>query len=314
MTRLRRYKEFGLGQLRAFRECVREKSFSAAARSLGISQPAIWQQVRALERDLGTTLFQRRGRDWEPTEDGRILLEQGVAILATADSLREVFQARRAAAPRTLFVIGTPGVVSEDLAGPVAEFCRQQPQVRLSLISHSGLRTLDQLLGGQADVAILPAGTDVVSHRQFLTVETVATRKWVLATPAEHPLTRKRRVTLADIVKHPLILPEEGSGWRQQLDQVFKTAGLASKLNIVLEASMTLAVRRFVSLGVGIALIPLPTSALPFPEITFRRLGEEFPPEEIVALWRRGSSPRPQARAFVDFVREQIANSSDAAR
>src|SRR3954470_12856961 len=129
----RRYKELGLGQLRAFRECVRQKSFSAAGRVLRLSQPAVWQQVRALERDLGAALLRRHGRDWEPTEDGRVLLEQATAILGAMDSLREAFEEQRASTPRTLLLVGTPGVMAEDLARPVADFCQAHPHVRLTL-------------------------------------------------------------------------------------------------------------------------------------------------------------------------------------
>jgi DNA-binding transcriptional LysR family regulator len=197
--------------------------------------------------------------------------------------------------------------MAEDLARPVADFCRAHPNVRLTLVNHVGLRTLDLLLSGDADLAVLPAGTDVVAYRQFLTAEPLCERDWVAAVPEGHPLERKRRLGLADLVRYPLILPEQGSGWRQQLDDVFRTAGLLSQVQVALEVSMTLAVRRFVSLGGGIAVLPLPTDAIAFPGVTMRPLGNLLPREEVVALWRRGSPSRPQARLFIDFVRERLA-------
>jgi DNA-binding transcriptional LysR family regulator len=127
--------------------------------------------------------------------------------------------------------------------------------------------------------------------------------------PEGHPLARKRRLGLADLVRYPLILPEQGSGWRQQLDDVFRAAGLLSRVRVALEVSMTLAVRRFVSLGGGIAVLPLPTDAIAFPGVTMRPLVNLLPREQVVALWRRGSPPRPQARVFIDFVRERLAAS-----
>src|SRR5262249_28767511 len=119
-----RYKELRLGQLRAFCECVRQKSFSAAARALGLSQPAVWPQVRALERDVGTGLLRRRGRDWEPSEAGWVLLELAASILGTVDSLKDLFEQRRRDVPRTVVLIGSPGILTEELARPVVEFCR----------------------------------------------------------------------------------------------------------------------------------------------------------------------------------------------
>jgi DNA-binding transcriptional LysR family regulator len=125
-----RYKELHPGQLRAFCECVRKKSYSAAARTLHLSQPAVWQQVQALERDLGVSLLQRRGRELEPSEDGLVLLELASSIVGAIDSLREVFDQRRNAVPRTLTIIGSPGVLTEELAQPVVEFRQQYPTSR----------------------------------------------------------------------------------------------------------------------------------------------------------------------------------------
>src|SRR5438132_201688 len=109
-----RYKEMRLGQLRAFCECGRRKSFSAAARALNLSPSAVWQQVRALERDCAATLLQRQGRLWELTEDGRVLLELASSIVGGADSLQETFAERRAGVLRTLTVLGSPGVLIEE--------------------------------------------------------------------------------------------------------------------------------------------------------------------------------------------------------
>src|SRR5437868_6367529 len=90
-----RYKELRLGQLRAFCACVREASYSAAARALGMSQPAVWQQVHALERDFSAALLQRTPAGLAPTEDGRGMLELAATILGSVDSLQEEFEQRR---------------------------------------------------------------------------------------------------------------------------------------------------------------------------------------------------------------------------
>src|SRR5262249_16370475 len=122
-----RYKELCLRQLRAFCECVRRKSFSAAARTLRMSEPTVLHQVRALERDVGVTLLQRRGREWAPSEDGLILLKLASSIVDSVDSLKEIFDQRRTDLPRTVTVLGSASVITEALAQPVVEFCRQYP-------------------------------------------------------------------------------------------------------------------------------------------------------------------------------------------
>jgi DNA-binding transcriptional LysR family regulator len=90
-----RYKELQLGQLRASCAFLRHKSFSEAARALRMSHSAVWQQVRALERQFGATLLQRHGRAWQPSENGQALLELASPILGSVDSLKEAFQQRQ---------------------------------------------------------------------------------------------------------------------------------------------------------------------------------------------------------------------------
>jgi DNA-binding transcriptional LysR family regulator len=303
---MQRYKELRLGQLRAFCECVRQKSFSAAARALSMSQPAIWQQVRALERDFGVGLLRRRGRHWEPSEDGLVLLELAASIVGSVDSLKDAFEQRRRDVPRSLVVLGSPGVLTEELARPVVDFCRQYPQVRTTVLSFPGLRTLDALVTGEADLAVLPQASEVGGQRQLLMSEPLCERAWVLAAPNGHPLACRRRLGLGDIARYPLILPEEASNWRKRVDELCRAAGLP--LQVLVEVSMTLAARRYVSLGLGCALLPEPRDGLTFPRVVLRCLDDLLPPEPIVILWRRGTTPRPQARLFADFARAKLAS------
>jgi DNA-binding transcriptional LysR family regulator len=304
----RRYKELRLGQLRAFCECVRHRSFSAAARALGMSQPAVWQQVRALEREFGASLLRRQGRSWEPSEDGAVLLALASSIVGSVDSLKEVFEERRRQVPRSLRIIATPGVIAEELAGPVAGFCRRHPHIKVALSNYLGPGSLDRVVAGEADLAILPLALDLGGNRQFLSAEPFTSRAWVMILPQEHPLAAKRRVRAADLLDQPLILPEEGSAWRQHIEAVFGAAGLLDQLHAVLEVGVALAVRRYVSLGLGIALFPQPDGAIELPGVCTRPLGHLLPAEPIVLLSRRGGTSQPQARLFIEHLRQHPPN------
>src|SRR5262249_33194932 len=125
---VQRYKELRLGQLRAFCAVVQHRSFSAAARALHLSHPVVWQQVRALERDFGGSILERRGRTIEPTAEGRVLFELASSIVASMDSLHERFDDRCGAIPRKLVVAGSASVFAQDLAPVVVAFCQQHPQ------------------------------------------------------------------------------------------------------------------------------------------------------------------------------------------
>jgi DNA-binding transcriptional LysR family regulator len=273
----RRYKELHLGQLRAFCACVRQKSFSAAARALRLSQPAVWQQVRALERDFGVALLRRRGREWEPSEDGRVLAELASSIVGSVDSLKEVFEQRRQDVPRTITVIGSASVITEVLARPVVEFCRQYPTIKVALLHYTGLETLDLLIDGDADVAILPLTVDLSGNRSFLAPEPFAECPWVLIMPAGHPLAGKRRLTLADVVRHPLILPSLGSEGRKSIDEAFRAADLLDRMQVRVELGLSVAARGYVQLGLGVGLFPNPGVGVELPGIRERPLGSLIP-------------------------------------
>ncbi|HEY7426414.1 MAG TPA: LysR family transcriptional regulator [Gemmataceae bacterium] len=305
-----RYKELHLGQLRAFCECIRQKSFTAAARALKMSQPAVWQQVRALERHFGVSLLRQSGREWGPTEDGRILLDLAGSLLGSIDSLKETFEQRRRELPRTLFLIGHLGVLVEELARPVVDFCRQYPQIQVAVSpSYSGLgRWLELLLIGDADLAFLPLNVVAAAHRRLVEWEPLCVRPASLVLPTSHPLAGKRRITLTDLVRHPLMLPRTEMPWRKQFDDVLERAGLLSQLQILVEVDITQAACHYASMGLGAALLPFSGEGLEYPRIRVRPVGDLLPGEEIVMAWRRGCTPRSQAQLFADFVRQRLAS------
>src|SRR5947208_3395838 len=95
MSQSHRYKEIHLPQLRGFCLAASEVSFTAAAKALSLSASTVWQEVRALERELKAKLLIRRGRVVELTDEGRLLLETVQPHVSGLDSLRRLFEARR---------------------------------------------------------------------------------------------------------------------------------------------------------------------------------------------------------------------------
>src|SRR5262245_32393070 len=104
MGQSQRYKELQLPQLRSFCLAATEGSFTAAAKALGLSNSTVWQQVRALERQLRARLLRRRGRAVEVTDEGRLLLDLVQPHVSGLDSLSRLFEARRADLPQELVV------------------------------------------------------------------------------------------------------------------------------------------------------------------------------------------------------------------
>ncbi len=285
---------------------ARAQIFRRRSCALNRSEPTVWEQVRALERNLGTSLLRRHGREWLLTEEGQVLLDLAAPIVTSINALEESFSQQCGALPRTLTLVGTYTVIVEDLAWPIVDFCQDHPDIRVKFLNYVNTPILDLLTSGEVDLAILPLDLVKFSHRQ-LTLEPLYLRTGSLVMPEGHPLTRKRKIGPADIAAYPMILPAEAdSAWRSGVNEVFRRAGVLDRLRISLEISFVLASRRYVSRGLWIALMPLPLDALDYPGVVVRPMDDVFPSEEVALVWRRGVRPRPQARLFAEYIRNRL--------
>src|SRR5262245_23638861 len=131
MSRQERHKDLQLAQLRSFCLAATQGTFAEAAEAAGVSRAAVWQQVRALERRLGTVLLRRRGRTVELTPDGRLVLDIILPYVQGLDSLDRLIETRRAETPLRLTVAAPPAQLSFTLHKPLQQFARAHPGARL---------------------------------------------------------------------------------------------------------------------------------------------------------------------------------------
>lgn len=297
-----RYKDFNLTQLRVFCEFLRQKSFADAARALGVSHSAVWQQVRALERRFGVSLLQRHGRTWRPSEDGQALLDLIANLLRSADSLDEAFRQIRGEIRREVRVIASPSALAGELAGPVAEIRRRHPATRVCMLLTSNLeQTIAELMAGTVDLALLNACLLGSMRRPSLQVIRVRRRPIGALVPARHPLTRQARLTLKDLAAWPLILPTMDFPWRQQCDEVFRAAGFEDRLQVNVEVSLIQAIVELVRRGVGVGVAPFLDGWQPVKGVRCLPADHLFPPDEL-ALLRRQGKPRLQAQLLEELL------------
>src|SRR5262249_45068893 len=156
-----RYKEIQLAQLRSFCLTATEGNFTAAAKALGLSASTVWQQVRALERELKAKLLRRRGRAVELTDEGRLLLETVQPHVSGLDSLRRFFEARRAGLHQELVVASGAYLLANHLPRPIQRFRAAWPAIQLTLrvAAWSELRRIVER--GEVDLGVLAADPDV---------------------------------------------------------------------------------------------------------------------------------------------------------
>src|SRR5688572_9802190 len=145
--------DLAVQQLRSFCVVFERQSYAAAARAIGLSVPAIWEQVRALEKCYRTVLFARRGRRIEPTPAAALLYESLRALLAGLDSTFQLVREEAGDYPRTVTLVTGARMMLEDLGGPLKRFHDAQPQVCLRLL-HGNRKTAEELVAaGEADLA-----------------------------------------------------------------------------------------------------------------------------------------------------------------
>jgi len=238
-------------QLKGFLAIARNRSFSKAAEATFRTQPAISLQIQSLEHELGVQLFDRSGgRKVTLTDEGKIFLELVSPLVDDYDSLTMRFDEIRGQEQKGMVKIAThTSVMIYLLPEIVRAFKKKYPDCELSIVNRSREDILKMVQDGEADIGITSLKTipDTISYTVF------AEFKRLLIGPKTHPLARKPQVSLSDIAEYPLLLSPKGSNTREIVDQAFHTHGLAYEL--AMEATGRLAVKEYVSLGLGIAII-----------------------------------------------------------
>jgi aminoethylphosphonate catabolism LysR family transcriptional regulator len=235
-----------LARLRAFHAVAREGSFTAGARALGVSQPAVSAQIRQLERAYGVRLFDRQRRGAAPTPLGQALLDVTRRLFDSEAAARELLSAASLRVDGTLKV----GADGPQYAVPIlAAFRQRHPGVRLSLSVGNAGEVLANLRQFRIDVGVVadpePDGR--------LRVVPLVRDPLILLVARAHPWARRRRVGLRDLEGQPMILREAGSRTRRAFEAGLAAAGVAPR--VVMEIGSREAVREAVAAGLGIGVV-----------------------------------------------------------
>ncbi len=242
-----------LAQLKAFVMVIDRGSFSAAAREMGISQPAVTMQVQALESDLGVTLLDRGYRKIEPTEAGAALLPRARAVLAQIDGVRSdlALMADHVTGRLALAASTTPGqyVLPRLLGG----FLRENPEVGVSVAVADTSQVVDAVAAGEADLGV----TGAIVKGAKADFEPLGTDDIVMICPPDHRFARRKSpLPIADIVVEPFILREEGSGTRQVSEEALREAGAdPAELHVITELGTGEAIVSAIEGGLGLGMV-----------------------------------------------------------
>ncbi len=233
-------------QLRAFHAVATAQSFTEAARALGVSQPAVSMQVRALEEAYGVELLARGRHGVAPTELGLALLEATRPIFALEAEAAELLRQAGALLGGHLRV----GADAPFLVVPLlAAFRKQHPEVALSLSLGNSSQVLRDLLDGRSEVAVL---SDRADDPRLFAVAASKSRQ-VVVVGSEHPWARRRGLRLRDLEGAPMVMREEGSATRRSFAAALR--GARVKPSIVMELGSREAIHEAVAAGLGAGVV-----------------------------------------------------------
>lgn len=272
-----------------------ERSFTRAAERCHVVQSALSHQIKALERELGVTLFARSSRRVEITSAGEVFL---VAARESLEAARRAITEATAATGQLrgevrLGVI--PTVTALDLPAVLGEFHRAHPAVRISVRGGSSDQFLSALAEGALDVAVLGL-PGPVSHRG-VAVRVLAREHHVAVVAADHPLARRKRLHLEDLAEETFADFPGASPGREQSDRAFRDHGLHRDVAFeMMSAELILAMVRH-----GLATALLTPGAVPA-DPDLRTIDIVDGPTRVEYLAWRDFNPSPAARALLELA------------
>ncbi|MBU0514614.1 MAG: LysR family transcriptional regulator [Proteobacteria bacterium] len=292
-----------LNQLRAFYQTAKSMSFSAAAKELFVSQPAVTKQVKSFEDHYGLNLFVRRGSHLLLTEEGKIIFEYARKIFDSEKTLEDVIDGITNL-NRGSFHVGTAKTYARYfLPHLLSTFHKCYPGIDVKMDEGSSWGILRKLIDFQVQIAIVARFEDVPEVRYL----PLYREEVVLIVSPEHRLAAKGEISLPDIEHDPLIMKETGSGTRKLINHIISESEFSP--NIMMESSDAEMIKLLVRHGEGVSFL---VRAAVSPELVDGRLKavtiKGYPMWlEVCAGFLKGSSLSPAAKAFLRILEDVVS-------
>ncbi len=301
-----------LRHLRSLVMLAREGNFTRAARRLRIAQPALSQQIRAMERELGVLLVARTNRTSGLTDAGaRLVARAEPILLAVQDATQEMTTHAGVQGGTVRIGCALQTLVEGRLPGLLASFMGRHPRIRIVFREVHTRQVLELLRRGEVDLGLIHlgrVGTTLVGMRsagQTIALARLYTEPLVLIVGPEHRLAERTVVELDDLRDETFVTFRVGATVRKMLGLAARRVGFAPRIGFSTPNMGT--VRALVSAGLGIALVP--RSALDVPSLPLRAIALGSPRLERVVTLARNT-----ARYEAPAVREIRKLLSDALR
>jgi DNA-binding transcriptional LysR family regulator len=275
-----------LRQLEYFVAVAEEANFTRAAARVHISQSGVSAQIRQLEQDLGATLLDRSGRTARVTTAGAAALDRARGVLAAVDALRQAVDEVNGLLRGRLVVGMVTACTVTPLFDALAAFHVAHPGVDISLIEDNSDRLIERVRSGTVDVALVGASGTAPFELEALPI---VSERLVASVPFDHPLGERRRTTLAEISRYPVVCMPEGTGVRAVFDQACAATGI--RVDIALQASAPGTVADLAHRGLGIAILSASMAAAHSARLTALVIDDVDTLAVLALVWPSVQSP-----------------------
>jgi len=290
-------------QLHTFLEIVRLKSFSKAAQTCYRTQPAISAQVRQLEQELNTALFERFGSRISLTTAGKIFADYAAQMLDQRRQAQDAINELERNPRGELVIAANEATCIYVLPQVFSEYKNMFPSVQLQVNRSYGGRIVDAVMENVADFGL----TQLPVEEKRVQVADIYKDEIRLIVPARHPLADRKSVSASDLAPFQLLLPKSGTT-RARLNVWFEL--VEDDLQVSMELDSTEMMKRFVMAGLGIAFLAasncreeLATGKLRAislaPEPMVRRLG---------LVYRKDKALSKAALGFIQVVLDNLGD------
>jgi DNA-binding transcriptional LysR family regulator len=290
-------------QLHTFLEIVRLKSFSKAAQTCYRTQPAISAQVRQLEQELNTALFERFGSRISLTTAGKIFADYAAQMLDLRRQAQDTINELERNPRGELVIAANEATCIYVLPQVFSEYKSLYPAVQLQVDRSYGSRVVDAVTENIADFGM----TQLPVDEKRLQVVDIHKDEIRLIVPARHPLADQKTVQAHELLEHPLLLPKSGTT-RTRLNAWFEL--VEDDLRISMELDSTEMMKRFVMAGLGVSFLAVSNCREEIaagklraislaPEPMIRRLG---------LIYRKDKALSKAALGFIQVVLDNLAD------
>lgn len=285
-----------LRSLSYFSVVAEELNFTRAAERLCMSQPPLSNQIKALEEELGVSLFIRGGRSLQLTEAGKLLYRRAAQLLDLANRTREEVGSMALGLSGTICLGSVAGRAPFLSAQWIAGFREEYPLVRFEMENGSSDDVIDKIMRGMMELGVIAAPYD----NENLEGIPVGTEPWCAIMSEKNPLARREgdSIPLKELASQPLIVPHR----RSRIDEIRKWFGsVGAEPRIIGEHSNFIDALAMAQADVGITIFPqtLPDA---IPGTVSRKIVEPSRQAQYILVWKRNASLSELSRAFVEYV------------